>query len=146
MELSRAESISWTDKAGKRQTLSFESLAKAEGKQKTLLKNLQLNSFVNSIKCGYLEKLTENWLGMQKWEPRLCVLTNVGLLYFTSPIKPPEDLFPVLDCRIHKIRMGEVDFTPGYEAMRLECSMKRVTFRCLSKTDHDTWLRQIQKL
>ena len=146
MELSRAETISWTDKAGKRQTLTFESLAKAEGKQKTLLKNLQLNSFVNSIKCGYLEKLTENWLGMQKWEPRLCVLTNVGLLYFTSPIKPPEDLFPVLDCRIHKIRMGEADFTPGYEAMRLECSMKRVTFRCLSKTDHDTWLRQIQKL
>jgi len=41
------------------------------------------------MKCGYLEKLETNWIGMSSWEDKFCVLTNVGLLYYTNPLQPP---------------------------------------------------------
>ena len=61
--------------------------------------------------CGYLEKLDYNFIGQIKWEEKFCVLTNVGLLYFTDIIKPPNDLFPVLDCEIKKLQRGDEGFT-----------------------------------
>ena len=114
--------------------------------QKKLLRNLQLNNFVNSIMCGYLEKLDYNFLGQMRWEEKFVVLTNVGLLYFTDPLKPPSDLFPILDCDIRKLQRGDEGYTVGYEALRLVFSRKTVVFRCLSVSDYDAWFKAIMTL
>lgn len=47
-----------------------------------MVRNVQLNNFDNSLKCGYLDKLEHSFFGGTKWASRFCVLTNVGLLYF----------------------------------------------------------------
>ena len=72
-----------------------------------------------------------------KWEEKFCVLTNVGLLYFTNIIKPPKDLFPVLDCEIKKLQRGDEGYTDGFEAIKLIYSRKSVVFRCMSRSDYD---------
>lgn len=87
--------------------------------------------------CGYLEKLDYTWFGSVVWEEKFFVLSNVGLLYFTDPLKPPSDLFPVLDCEIKKLKRGEEGYTDGYETLRLVYSRKTIIFRCLSVTDYD---------
>jgi hypothetical protein len=63
-------------------------------------KKLQLNNVVNAIYVGNLRMRTNSFLKGTKWEETFVVLSNVGLLYFSDPTKPPIDLFPVLDCEI----------------------------------------------
>lgn len=48
---------------------------------------------------------------MESWNQKFCVLTNVGLLYFTNPLQPPQDLFPVLDCEVLPVRRGDPDYS-----------------------------------
>jgi len=69
-----------------------------------LFENLQSNNFVNATKVGYLQEHTTNLFGRVKWVKRLCVLTNVGLLYFDDPLKPPRDLFPVLEAGVEQVK------------------------------------------
>lgn len=115
--------------------------------QKKLLKNLQLNNFVNSIKSGYLEKLEYTFfLGSEKWETRFCVLTNVGLLYFNDPLKSPVDLFPVLDCKIDKVQKDQEGYTQGYYSIKLVYSVKKAIFRCLARADYESWFKAIMQL
>lgn len=71
-------------------------------------KNVQLNNFANAISSGYLKMRTNKIFGGFQWEDRFVVLTNIGLLYFSDPLKPPIDLFPVLDCEIVKVPAVEV--------------------------------------
>jgi len=80
---------------------------------------------------------TSTWVGLIKWETRLVVLTNVGLLYFADPLKPPIDLFPVLDCQITQINPT---------TFKLDYTKKHVTFQCQSKAETGAWLSQIRKL
>ena len=96
--------------------------------------------------CGYLEKLDYNFLGQIRWEEKFVVLTNVGLLYFSDPLKAPNDLFPILDCDIKKLQRGDEGYTAGYEAIRLVLSRKTVIFRCLSASDYDAWFKAIMTL
>jgi len=96
--------------------------------------------------CGYLEKLDYNFLGQIRWEEKFVVLTNVGLLYFSDPLKAPNDLFPILDCDIKKLQRGDEGYTAGYEAIRLVFSRKTVIFRCLSASDYDAWFKAIMTL
>lgn len=102
----RSNGLKVTLKSGKTQQLYFDkqdTSKTADSFQTKMLKNLQLNNFVNSLMCGYLDKYDTNFLGQVKWEEKFFVLTNVGLLYFSDPLKAPSDLFPVLDCDIKKL-------------------------------------------
>lgn len=91
---------------GKQEKVYFNSKS-ADNKtsiQKKLIKNMQLNNFVNSTINGWLEMQTKNFFGLMKsWESKFCVLSNIGLLYWTDILKAPNDLFPVLDCVIRRI-------------------------------------------
>ena len=118
-----------------------------DSNQKKLLKNLQYNNFVLAVKTGYLQKLEYSFFwGNIKWEERFCVLTNVGLMYFTDTLQKPDDLFPVLDCKIDKVQPNEEGFTQGYSAIKLVYATKKAIFRCLSKSDYDEWFTAILKL
>lgn len=91
-EICRSAGLNMIMNSGREQELKFDKHAigqKFDAKNKTLLKNLQLNNFVNSPKCGYLEKQEFNWIGFENWNEKFCVLTNVGLLYYTNPLQPP---------------------------------------------------------
>ncbi len=83
---------------------------------------------------------------MERWEEKFCVLTNVGLLYYANPLQPPQDLFPVVDCEIIKVKRGDADFSEGYEAVRFVYALRHITFRCQSKTDYDSWYSFIIQL
>ena len=114
--------------------------------QKTLLKNLQLNNFVNALKSGYLEKFDKTFFGSTKWEEKFCVLCNVGLLYFSDPLLPPSDLFPVIDCKIDKVQRHEEGYADDYFTIRLVYSRKKVIFRCASRTDYESWFKAVMQL
>lgn len=98
------------------------------------------------MKCGYLEKLEFSFFGGHRWAARFCVLTNVGLLYFTNPLQPPVDLFPVVDCQISKVKKNEDGFAVGYESIKLEHSTKKAIFKCMSKTEYESWYKAITQL
>lgn len=121
-----------------------------ESNQKKLLKNLQLNNFVNSRKCGYLEiwesGTFKTFFTGATWEQRFCVLTGVGLIYFANPLQPPNDLFPVLDCKISEVKRNEDGYSQGYHALKLVYATKKAVFRCLSQSDFKAWYAAIIEL
>lgn len=96
--------------------------------------------------CGYLDKLEHSFFGQIKWKETFVVLTNVGLLYFMDPLKPPTDLFPILDCEIKKLTRADEGYTTGYEGLKLVYSRKTIIFRCLSATDYIAWFQAIMTL
>jgi hypothetical protein len=98
------------------------------------------------LKCGYLEKLEYSFFGGVSWKQMFCVLTNVGLLYFTNPLLPPTDLFPVVDCKIDKVAVNEEGYHVGYHSIKLVYSTKKIVLRCLSKTDYESWFKSIWNL
>lgn len=118
-----------------------------ESNQKKLLKNVQLNNFANSLKCGYLEiwesgTIVTFFTGA-KFKQRLCVLTNVGLLYFADPLQPPIDLFPVVDCKISEVGRNEDGYSQGHFGIKLVYQRKKAIFRCLSRSDFKSWFDAI---
>ena len=74
------------------------------------------------------------------------MLTNVGLIYFTDALQKPDNLFPVLDCKIAPVKPNEEGFTQGYSAIKLVYATKKAIFRCLSKSDSEEWFKAITKL
>jgi len=56
-----------------------------------------------------------------------------------DPLKPPTDLFPILDCEIKKLTRADEGYTTGYEGLKLVYSRKTIIFRCLSPTDYIAW-------
>ena len=151
--LARSEGLEVTLKSGKKQMMYFDKNEvgkNVESNQKKLLKNLQLNNFVNSLKCGYLDIWESGtfitFFTGAKWDQRFCVLTNVGLLCFANPLQPPTDLFPVVDCKISEVKRNEDGFTQGYYAIKLVYAHKKATFRCLSQSDFKAWFHAITTL
>lgn len=58
-QICRTANLNVIMNSGREQSIRFEKQAlgqKFDTKNKTLLKNLQLNNFANSLQCGYLEK------------------------------------------------------------------------------------------
>jgi hypothetical protein len=58
-------------------------------------------NFENAQKLGYLFKLSSGFF--TKFNEKLVVLTNVGLLYFDDPNKPPKKLIPIIGSEIYKL-------------------------------------------
>ena len=103
-----SNSLKLSFKKGRTETIHFgvkktQFMPRGAGYGTALFDNLQLNNFVNATKVGYLQEHTTNLFGSVKWVKRLCVLTNVGLLYFDDPLKPPRDLFPVLEAGVVQV-------------------------------------------
>lgn len=113
METKIARSTGFTIETsnGKKEQIEFDTMKLAgqqiEGRNKQFLQNLQLNNFCQALKCGYMDREEKNFFGMRSWQSKLCVLTNVGLLYFDNPLKPPQDLFPILNCQLTKVHHNE---------------------------------------
>ena len=78
----------------------FDLSKKSEaGKQNLKLMNLLGHSnFQNALKIGYLQKRSESYF--HTWTEMFCVLTNIGLLYFTNPNDRPRNLLPIIDSKI----------------------------------------------
>lgn len=124
-----------TDKVTKTQSSKVITFEKVQIKVNNALskemterieKNVQLNNFANAISSGYLKMRTDKFFGGYQWEERFVVLTNIGLLYFADPLKPPIDLFPVLDCEIVKVPSAEVK--GNEQTFKLVYLTKSVTF------------------
>ena len=74
------------------------------------------------------------------------MLTNVGLLYFSNTIsQKPDDLFPVLDCKIERVQPNEEGYTQGFAAIKLIYATKKAVFRCLP-SEYDEWFQAIKSL
>lgn len=146
--ISRSSGLNLGMRNGKEEKLEFDMQkigpdTRISDRNKALLKNLQLNNFCNAIKCGYLDKLEINIIRMRSWEPKLCVLTNVGLLYFNNPIQPPQDLFPVINAVISKVNIGDPDYSERFNSFRFKSALKTAVFRCVSSKERDEWIRLI---
>ena len=72
-----------------------------------------------------------------KWTRYFVVLSNIGLLYFKDVLEAPVDLFPILNCELSAVDPDEVD--QHTTVFRLEFVRKRVTFRCGSLSEYDSW-------
>jgi hypothetical protein len=58
-------------------------------------------NFENAQKMGYLDKLSGGFF--TRFHEKLVVLTNIGLLYFDDPAKPPKKLIPIIGSLIYAI-------------------------------------------
>lgn len=149
-KITRATGFTLGTKDGKQEQIELDlkklTDKKVAGRNKDLLKNMQLNNFCNAIKCGYLDRLDSNWIGMKSWEPKLCVLTNIGLLYFSNPLERPQDLFPIIDCQIERVKVTDPEYTQNHEAVRFKNAFKVAVFRSQSRTEYEEWFRCIREL
>ena len=130
---------------GIEKTLFFDKLIDSSGTnsyQDKMLDSLQLNNFVNAIKCSYLGKLESSFMRGVRWETKFVVLTNVGLLYFTNPLQPPNDLFPVLDCIVSKCEPNEC--MGDMFSFQLTYQRKHITFKCPNLAEYSSWMYQIR--
>ena len=70
------------------------------------------------------------------------VLTNVGLFYFYKAHGKPEEFWPLLDADVVICDPRE---NQGYTtAFRIEVNGKRLTLRCFSLNELDSWISQIK--
>lgn len=97
-------------------------------------------NFENAQKLGYLFKLSGGFF--TKFNEKLVVLTNVGLLYFDDPNKPPKKLIPILGSEIQKIEEKKYKRKHCFEIKTLngECYV----FGTKTEEELDSWVTEFK--
>ena len=97
-------------------------------------------NFENAQKLGYLSKLTGTFF--TKFNEKLVVLTNVGLLYFDDPNKPPKKLIPIIGSDIQKIDEKKYKKKFCFEIKTLNGE----SYVFATKTDEelDSWMQEFK--
>ena len=98
-------------------------------------------NFDGAIKLGYLWKLTGTFFS--KFKEKLVVLTNVGLLYFDDPNRPPKKLIPIIGSEILEIKESKYRKKHCFEIKTL--NGESYVFACNSKDDLESWHTEFNK-
>ena len=72
-----------------------------DARKNTVIQAVESRDFMLASKYGLLMKKSKTWY--KSWEERFYVLSNVGLLYMTSPTDKEVKLFPFIDFEVEPI-------------------------------------------
>lgn len=97
-------------------------------------------NFDGAQKLGYLSKLQGRIF--TKFVEKLVVLTNVGLLYFDDPNKPPKKLIPLIGSEI--IRLDEKKYKKKHCFEIKTLNGENYVFAANSLEDMDSWILEIK--
>jgi hypothetical protein len=97
-------------------------------------------NFENAQRLGYLAKLAGGFF--TKFNEKLVVLTNVGLLYFDDPNKPPKKLIPIIGSDIQKIDEKKYKRKYCFEIKALNGEM--YTFGAKTEEELDAWMGEFK--
>ena len=97
-------------------------------------------NFENAQKLGYLYKLSGGFF--TNFNEKLVVLTNVGLLYFDDPNKPPKMLIPIIGSDITKLDEKKYKRKYCFEIKTLngECYV----FGTKTDEELDSWINEFK--
>jgi hypothetical protein len=97
-------------------------------------------NFENAQKLGYLSKLSGRFF--TNFNEKLVVLTNVGLLYFDDPNKPPKKLIPIIGSDIIKIDEKKYKRKYCFEIKTL--NGESYVFGTKSDEELDSWVSEFK--
>ena len=94
-------------------------------------------NFDGAQKLGYLFKLAAGTF-FNKFNEKLVVLTNVGLLYFDDPNKPPKKLIPIIGSDV--IRLDEKKYKKKHCFEIKTLNGESYVFATNSAEDLNSWI------
>jgi hypothetical protein len=97
-------------------------------------------NFDGAQKLGYLTKLSGTLF--YRWNERLVVLTNVGLLYFEDPNKQPKKLIPIIGSDVLRIEEKKYKKKHCFEIKTL--NGESYVFATNSNEDLESWLHEFK--
>jgi hypothetical protein len=97
-------------------------------------------NFDGAQKLGYLTKLSGTLF--YRWNERLVVLTNVGLLYFEDPNKQPKKLIPIIGSDVLRIEEKKYKKKHCFEIKTL--NGESYIFATNSNEDLESWLHEFK--
>lgn len=109
----------------------------------TTLHNLNSQNFINSQKIGYLTKIREGWYKQWKESRKLCVMTNVGLLYFNEADKRPRNIFPTIDAVVTKLKPSTYK---RKWVFKLKSFKWEIVFAANDEQDFNEWMAAIESV
>jgi hypothetical protein len=97
-------------------------------------------NFENAQKLGYLEKLSSGFF--TKFNEKLMVLTNIGLLYFDDPNKAPKKLIPIIGSELLKIDEKKYKKRYCFEIRTL--NGESYIFAAKTQEELDSWIIELK--
>lgn len=98
-------------------------------------------NFENAQKLGYLLKLGSGFFG--KFNEKLVVLTNIGLLYFDDPNKPPKKLIPIINSEV--IKVDEKKYRQKYcFEIKTQGGGELYIFSAKTQEELDSWILEFK--
>ncbi len=97
-------------------------------------------NFDGAQKLGYLSKLAGTFF--TKFTEKLVVLTNVGLLYFDDPNKPPKKLIPIIGSEILRIDERKYKKKHCFEIRTL--NGENYIFSTISHEEMESWITEFK--
>ena len=126
---------------------SNEFNIKKDGRYFTMKVNVSdsavAQSFQNAIKLDYLFKMRSGMFSYSFVE-KLVVLTNVGLLYFDDPTKPPRKLIAIVGSEIGKVEDNKYGKEFCFEIKTL--NKEHLVFAAKGEEDLNDWINELTKM
>ena len=128
---------------------SNEFNIKKDGRYFTMKVNVSdsavAQSFQNAIKLDYLYKMRSGMFSYSFVE-KLVVLTNVGLLYFDDPTKPPRKLVAIVGSEIGKVEDGNNKYGKEFCFEIKTLNKEHLVFAAKSEEDLNDWINELNKM
>ena len=128
---------------------SNEFNIKKDGRYFTMKVNVSdsavAQSFQNAIKLDYLYKMRSGMFSYSFVE-KLVVLTNVGLLYFDDPTKPPRKLIAIVGSEIGKVDDGINKYGKEFCFEIKTLNKEHLVFAGKSEEDVNDWINELNKM
>ena len=103
--------------------------------------NFQITpNFENAHKLGYLSKLSGGLFS--RFLEKLVVLTNIGLLYFDDPSKPPKKIIPIIGSEIKKLDEKKYKRKHCFE---IKSNGEYYVFGTKTEEELDSWMAEFNK-
>lgn len=100
-------------------------------------------NFQNAEKLDYLYKMTEGFFSYS-FNEKLVVLTNIGLLYFDDPTKPPKKLIAIVGSEINKCEEKKYGRKFCFEIKTL--NKEHIVFAAKTEEDLNDWINAFNKM
>ena len=100
-------------------------------------------NFQNAEKLDYLYKMTEGFFSYS-FNEKLVVLTNIGLLYFDDPTKPPKKLIAIVGSEINKCDEKKYGRKFCFEIRTL--NKEHIVFAAKTEEDLNEWINAFKKM
>ena len=100
-------------------------------------------NFQNAEKLDYLYKMTEGFFSYS-FNEKLVVLTNIGLLYFDDPTKPPKKLIAIVGSEINKCEEKKYGRKFCFEIRTL--NKEHIVFAAKTEEDLNDWINAFNRM